>query len=82
MYARSHSYTPLTTYTLFKGSFISKSQLLTNYVVNNTLNTSSLLQHEPNIPINVTDLENNGKKHYIITLFYTKTFVCRGCSRF
>lgn len=63
MYARSHAYTPCTTYTLFEGYNLS---LLTNYEVINAIVRPSVLP-EPNLPINVTDVEN-GKFKILLLL--------------
>lgn len=58
MYARAHAYTPYCTYSIFENSLSFKS-LLTKYEVKNETSKSTLIP-EPNVPINITDVDNGG----------------------
>lgn len=60
MYARAHAYTPSASYTLFKN--VADKPLLTSYEACNQITRPALLP-EPNVPINVTDLENGNYKN-------------------
>lgn len=54
MYARAHGYTPSCSYSIFENN-LSLKPLLTSYEVKNS--TPKPIP-EPNVPINITDVDN------------------------